>query len=211
VNNIKKLIEIGSQAIGASDSKIHIDDFKRYVPLIEELQTLLSLKNGFYAFESALHIFPSASSDGEMTLDRWNSRWLWRHKYGNLTEGALFFGEDICGNQYCIYNGHVGFFDAEIGAIETLGSSIDQWAGKILADYETLTSFAVAHHWQQRNGKLPPGKRLMLKRPLILGGDYSPDNIFAVESVEGMRLRGHIADQIKDLPEGTEVDFNFTD
>ena len=33
----------------------------------------------------------------------------------------------------------------------------------------------------------------------------------AVEAVEGMRLRGNIAKQIDGLPEGTQVDFRFTD
>lgn len=209
---IHKLLSIATESLSREAIVVNIPDFDSYGLLGEELLALLRLKNGFYAFESALHVFPAAPYKNEiMTLGRWNSFGLWRHEYGELAEKKLFFAEDACGNQFCIHQGQIGFFDAETGCVEVISNSFEEWAKRLLANYDVLTSFPLLHHWQTQRGALPIGHRLMLKKPLVLGGDYSLDNIFANVAVEGMRLRGHIARQLKDLPEGTKIDFRFTE
>src|SRR5881394_4570455 len=62
----------------------------------------LRQKNGFYAFESALHVFPIGSKEGVMDLETWNLPDTWRNTYGGLADGYLFFGEDTFGNQFCL-------------------------------------------------------------------------------------------------------------
>lgn len=208
---IQKLVSISGPALSTKPVTVNLSDFGRFGSRGDELLELLSVKNGFFAFESALHLFPAAPFEQEMTLSRWNSFGLWRHEYGSLAEGKLFFAEDACGNQFCIEKEKIGFFDAETGAVEILADDLEGWARRMLSDYEVLTSYPLARQWQSQNGRLALGQRLMLKRPLVLGGDYSPTNLFAVEAVEGMRLRGNIAKQIDGLPEGTQVDFRFTD
>jgi hypothetical protein len=208
---LRKLGSIGSPPLARQPATIHLPDFDSFGQRAEELLSMLRLKNGFYAFESALHVFPAAHFEGEMTLSQWNSPGLWRHEYQDLAEGCLFFAEDIFGNQFCIRDGQIGSFDAETGVVDHLTGTLEEWAGLILKDYDLHTAYRVAHHWQKEHGPVSIGKRLMLKRPLVLGGDYSLTNLFAVEAVEGMRLRGNIAKQIDGLPEGTHVDFRFTD
>src|SRR5690242_19113144 len=70
-----------------------------------ELANLLTSRNGFVAFESALHVFPVGPVDEGYDLQQWNSPDLWRSAYGNLAEDALFFAEDIFGEQFCIREG----------------------------------------------------------------------------------------------------------
>src|SRR5256885_447197 len=111
MSSIEKLLSISTEPLSRQAVVVNIPEFNRYGSLANELLDLLRRKNGFYAFESALH---------------------------------------VC-------------------------------------------------------------QRLVLKKPLVLGGNYSLENVFAAEAVEGMRLRGHIATQIKDLPDGTQVDFRVTD
>src|ERR1700729_3297265 len=72
-------------------------------PLGLELFRMLERKNGFYAFESALHVFPLTSeSVNGSTLAEWNSNALWRNDYGDLTAGLLLFAEDILQDQFCL-------------------------------------------------------------------------------------------------------------
>ena len=47
-------------------------------PLAGELQALLQVRNGFYAFSNALHVFPSVSSDLSWGLEDWNMPGLWK-------------------------------------------------------------------------------------------------------------------------------------
>src|SRR5579859_1002630 len=101
MTRIEKLLSIGSEALG-SKPKSKPEFFEAY-DLGLELFQMLEQKNGLYAFEQALHVFPLASDvTGTMTLEEWNSRTLWRSAYADLTDGLLFFGEDVFGDQFCL-------------------------------------------------------------------------------------------------------------
>jgi len=77
----------------------------------------LRQKNGFYAFESALHVFPIGTKDGVMDLETWNHLDTWRDTYDGLANGYLFFAEDIFGNQFCLQQDGTSGFEAETGAV----------------------------------------------------------------------------------------------
>jgi hypothetical protein len=206
---IQKLVSISSNAL--SGGSITADAFAGSpAPLYKELKQMLELKNGFYAFESALHIFPSQSPD-KMDLEKWNDLNLWRKDYGDMTEGMFFFAEDIFGGQFCIYENKIYAFDPETAEIELLAENLQGWASAILEDYDYLTGYPLAHEWQKRSGAIPPGKRLAPKIPFIAGGEYVIDNLYIADPIELMKFRGNIAKQIKDLPDGTEINFKVVE
>lgn len=169
-----------------------------------ELDDLLREKNGFFAFESALHVFPTGSS-AVMSLEEWNAESLWRHEYGDLADGLLFFAEDIFGVQFA-YDGHaIWSFDPETGSREHFSPTLDAWADSVLADYKVTTGYELAHEWQLEHGPLPLDHRLVPKQLFITGGTYSVDNLYSVTASQGMGFRGSIAAQIRDLPEGAQI------
>ena len=79
----------------------------------------------------------------------------------------------------------------------------------VLNDYEVLTGYPLAHQWQKRNGPIAAGMRLLPKIPFVMGGEFSLDNLYVVNAIEGMRLRADIADKIKSLPNGTQVKYSL--
>src|SRR6266702_176362 len=101
VKAIEKLISIGGPPLGGQPPVISLPDFNSFGNRAQELLHLLELKNGFYAFESALEVFPAALFDGRMTLSRWNSHGLWKYEYEGLADGRLFFAQEGFGNQFC--------------------------------------------------------------------------------------------------------------
>lgn len=208
---IQKLLSIGGNSLSHQPVSVNVAGFDDYGKLAVELLNLLGQKNGFYAFESALHVFPAAPFENEMTLSRWNSHGLWRHEYNELAEKMLFFAEDAFGNQLCLHDGQVSLFDAETGGLEPQGRTLDAWAKRLLEDYQVLTGHPLLHQWQTRNGALPVGKRLMPKIPFVLGGQYALDNLYPIGAVSGMKTRGNLARQIKDLPDGAQVQFRIID
>jgi len=133
----------------------------------DELATVLSRGNGFYAFESALHVRASGPTPGEPSLQEWNAEDLWRGAFGARGEGHLFFAEDVFGGQFSMKDEHIFTFDPETGDATMLASSLEEWADHVLFDYEVLTGYPIAHDWQQRHGSLPAGARL---RPPEVGG-----------------------------------------
>jgi len=204
MTHIEKLLSISSEPL-AKTLPINSELLKSY-PLGLELLSMLERKNGFYAFESALHVFPLSSEPLYGTsLDEWNSDSLWRNDYGDLTMGMLFFAEDALQDQFCLSTSGVLRFSAETGGSKPMADSLESWAETILRDYDRETGWTLVNKWQAENGPLPPGTRLMPKIPFFLGGAYSMENLWAGDAVEGMRFKADLALQTRNLRDGTQV------
>jgi len=211
---IMKLASIGSGPLGepfdspavAGATPISMAELERC-----GLAELLRQKNGFYAFEGALHVLPALRAPGEYGLKEWNSRDLWRACYQELAQGCFFFAEDIFGGQFCLCDGSIMSFDPETGPKEIVGLNIDEWARSMLENYDLLSGHRLVHEWQAQHGALPSGYRLVPKTPFVLGGDFAIDNLFPLDVVRAMRSRANLAIQIKCLPDGSRVEYKIVD
>lgn len=114
MNTIAKLISIAGEALATTDLP-DTTDGSWSSPLEREVLAMLRVRNGFFAFEGALHVLPAGGQPGVMTLEEWNSSHLWSHEYGDLADGLFFFAEDAFGNQFCLREDRVCLFDAETG------------------------------------------------------------------------------------------------
>jgi hypothetical protein len=205
LSNTQKLISLGSPAlcpVSASSSTL-ADVWGRGCGA--QLGALLTIKNGFYAFEGALHVLPSASSPQSIGLVEWNHPSLWRGAFPDMPSTSICFAQDIFGVQFCIDEYGVATFDPETGGIERICENIEQWAGLILSDCALWTGHPLAHEWQQQHGKLPNGMRLVPIIPFVLGGPFEVSNLHVLEAATSQRMRGEIAAQLKGLPDGTRV------
>ena|SRR6185295_6037268 len=171
----------------------------------DDLIGLLTAKNGFYAFQKALHVFPSSCPTASMDLERWNASVLWLGEYGEVTSRCLFFAEDLFGVQFAIQDGVVYRFDPEVGVLDPFAKNVESWAGRLVQDPEFETGYPLLLEWEKVNGRLPEGKRLLPKMPFVLGGEYSVENLYAADAVEGMKVRADIWRQIKNLPDGAQI------
>jgi hypothetical protein len=206
---IAKLLSIASapiaKAVVLDESLL---DLRSRGRRFEELIEMLSVKNGFYAFEGALHVFPhveSSSQKEELGVEAWNEKGLWRDWYQGLIDGLFFFAEDVFGGQFAISGEEIVSFDPESGEVELLAQSFEGWASELLSNYPNLTGSPIAHSWQMTHGPIPNGKRLLPKIPFALGGQYDEKNLYAVDAVKGMRYRGELWEQLRDLPDGAQV------
>ena len=88
--SIEQLAKLGSEPLSLAPAAAQ--DYMQVLDKcnIKALQSMLSLKNGFYAFESALHVFPAASTLTELGLSEWNDSSLWRYAYNGQADGAIF-------------------------------------------------------------------------------------------------------------------------
>jgi hypothetical protein len=57
----------------------------------------------------------------------------------------------------------------------------------------------------EKNGSLPMNKRLLPKIPFVVGGDFAVENLYLVDSVQGMKVRANVAQQINNLPDGVKI------
>lgn len=201
---IEQLLSISSPSLISGPTADGVPLLEKRGRLGAELRELLVLRNGFYAYESALHVFPSGVAAGVMDLATWNGPDTWRSEYGDLADDCLFFAQDAFGLPFCIHDDRVCSF-AETGEIEVVAESLEDWAGRILVDSALLLGYPIAHEWQRANGPLAPGKRLAPAVPFMLGGEYDVEGLHDIDQADLMRFRGMIAVQIRDLPDGAEV------
>lgn len=207
--NVEKLLSIASDSIALPVSLTPLPSDGNGSELRRaELLAMLSMRNGFYAFESALHVLPSSAQrtqDAFLNIQIWNQTTLWRDRYLHEGDDLLFFAEDIFGGQFAIKGEHIVSFEPESGEVEVIAKSIDDWAAQLLLNYRELTGQPLARAWQEVHGAIPLGRRLLPKVPFILGGQYHQENLVAVDAIEGMRYRGELWQQLRDLPDGAQV------
>jgi hypothetical protein len=175
-----------------------------------ELAALLSTTNGFAVFNYGVQVFhfgPDGLGDGlGPELGTWNDEATWKYAYGGLADGLLCFGQDLFGVQFAIEDGQrVSTFDPETGERQTIGERLEDWADWLLAKPDERGVHSFATSWQHEHGALDHGERLLPKRPFIFGVEYTADNLVVSDAVTAMRVRGPIARQVYDLPDGAAV------
>lgn len=203
-----KLLDVAGTPFLPSTS-LGLSGLERFGGNGQALEDLLKEKNGFFCFEQALRIFPSATTDQSWGVNDWNRHDLWKEDYRGLADGVMCFAEDIFGNQFCISNGTIHSFNPETAEVAFLAETIEDWASQIVSDYNVMTGYGFAHEWQEINGILPARHRLMPKHPFVLGGEYELSNLVSMDSVRVMKNLGNLAHQIYDLPDGAEVRFKI--
>jgi hypothetical protein len=173
-----------------------------------ELLELLKRRNGFYGFASALHVRPLGGPSGQ---EAWNDPSGWRKDYEGAADGHWFFAEDAFGGQFSIRGDQLCSWDPETATAETLADAMAGWCNRMLDDHDFLTGHSLAVGWQEINGPLAAGDRLVPRTPFVLGGAYEADNLIAMNDQRGMRIRGQLWQHTKDLKPGTKFRFDLTD
>jgi hypothetical protein len=207
-HSLLKLAEVGSSPIVATFNERLFDQELTGVGHRHELKHLLGLKNGFYAFESSLHVFPFVVDNwfNHQDLHHWNLPELWKRAYTDTLDRMYAFAEDVFGYQFCSLDQKIVRFDPETGETEDLCSSLDEWAEAVLKDYNLQTGYPVAHAWQTQNGPLKRGNRLVPIYPLISKeGSYDIGNFYEVDALKGLLSRADFARQIKNIADGERV------
>jgi len=199
---LKNLLAISGEPLG--EAAFDCDALGSWGPVGRELSELLQMKNGCCAYESALIMRPLYSRAIRGILE-WNKPSLWRAEYKSVSAPILCFAEDLFGIQFCIVDNHVCTFDPETGEMKAQWTSLEEWANAILSDKNAMTGYPIAHEWQLINGPLLLGYRLIPKIPFVLGGEFKIENLFLMEDARGMLSRANIANQIHEIPDGTQI------
>jgi hypothetical protein len=63
----------------------------------------------------------------------------------------------------------VHFFEAEPGQLTEFSNDLEAWADHVLRKYRVTSGYPLLHEWQEKNGALASGARLMPKIRLFSG------------------------------------------
>jgi hypothetical protein len=87
-SSLPKLTAIGGPALSSTTPNLPATLLELAEPVSDGLLSLLQRKNGFYAFESALHVFSIQPCSSEISLTEWNAPDLWIDAYQGLAKEA---------------------------------------------------------------------------------------------------------------------------
>jgi len=174
---------------------------------------ILKIKNGFYAFDNALHVFSDLGTDTEPGIYEWNGQSCWKSYYGRLAPPGVCFAEDAYGNQFCWLHGKIRLFNADTGLrnqrswreIEIIAESMEEWAEIILQAPTLWTGQVVAQDWQKIHSVLRRGHRLLRQVPFQWQGERSATNVESRPGVEAMRRMGEFAVSMLDGSSDTDT------
>lgn len=203
---LQKLLNISSASF--TEQKPDSSWLEEYIipeQLKNEYINLLSMRNGFYAFESALLIYPSQNTKNIIGAYNWNTQFNWHKNYNLSRQKYIFFGSDIFSEQFTLSHKGIEKFNPETGEMTYLSATIDEFCKLLLEDYNYQTGWAIAHDWQTINAPLIKGKRLIPKRPFILGGSFEAEQMVEIDITSAMQKYCMLYQQTKEAPNGTSV------
>lgn len=206
-----RLLKLGGESLVANSPSL--EDLNYLLlrgPIGHELSKLLLAKNGFFAWDGALLIRPLSRERAPLGLVQWNMPTRWRSAFQLDLDPYLFFAEDVFGIQVGFSDKGVFSFDPETAQLERRASSLEEWVGVLFQDPEVLTGYPLLDAWKRLRGSLAPGQRLLPKTPFVCGGQFAVENLYCMDEVDGMTFRAQIANQIKDLPDGSQIVLDLT-
>lgn len=206
INFFEKFLKISMSVADTDENNFYF--LKRNC---EELLKLYQYRNGCFAFMRALVLYPTVDTEDFIDLSSWNALKLWDDYDLDEIANYIFFGQDIFGNQFCIYQNAFYQFDLETGKSEYIADDFQKFIYILMQDYKFWTGYPIAHMWQEENGKLPNNQVLMPKIPFCLGGKYELDNLYATDILSAIQIKLNIYHQLKDLPPGSEVQIQLVD
>lgn len=202
---LDKLVEVSSEpCLESGFNQLGFDLSPALQSATDELRYLLAKKNGFVAFSSALNVYSSCADDEGSSLMAWNAQDGWRTLFPEA-EQYLFFAEDIFCDQFAIGKKGVIRYKLESGEAELHSRSLNEWALKLLSDYDYETGWSLAHEWQKKNYILARNYRLLPKIPFVIGGEYEISNLVAVNKTKAIYAYKNLCSSVRDSKDGEAI------
>lgn len=182
-----------------------IDDVEILRDLPPELARILAESNGFILQEGALHV------RGASLTPEWHSlRAAWRGPnafhtlYGGVQASDIPFAQDQVGDQFLIRKTRVLRLSAETGDVEPLAKSLQDFFTRVNEDIEGFLRVGLGHTMQ-------PGQLLLAYPPFVFQESGKGASLKPARAGEVILFHADLARQIRDVPDGGQVQFKVVD
>jgi len=166
-----------------------------------------------YAFCKSLRIFGLTNESKARNILKWNSPDTWKSEYQGFFTDVWSFAEDVFGFQYLFDHKGVVQLNIETGELQFLCKTFSEWMRLILKETKFYTGYPIAKKWNKAHpDEIISGQyHLCPVVPFICKGSYEIDNLFLMKAQENLQVKAQIAQQIKNVPDGTKIKITFTD
>jgi hypothetical protein len=135
--------------------------------------------------------------------------WLWK-----LQDQRRLFLISVVGDLFFIGNkDEVNWLDVGSGDLQTIAEDVDDFKQR-LHDSENIENWfleSIVQELYKSGQTLADNEVFSYKTLPIMGGDYNVSNFAPTDMSVHFTLAGQIHEQIKDLPDGTQVNLKVVD
>ncbi len=188
-------------------------DLVRGFPAVDVVYEDHIKQGGIHAYSRALRVFGLTKDENAKNIMWWNEESTWKHGYREFFKNAWTFAEDVFGNQFMFDSKGVAWLDIETGELKFLCSTFSQWIKLINDDSDFYTGEPIARIWEEAYPEEPLTGMYHLcpVQLFVCKGDYTLENLWRSAAQGHMAMNASIAQQIKDLPDGTKIELTFED
>ncbi len=110
-------------------------------------------------------------------------------------------------------NGKIYWLNVGEGLLDIVSENIDDFKSKLKDESQVDEWFMIGlvQEIKESGLELAEGKLYGFKKLPVIGGEYRPDNFELTDLEVHFSLAGQIHQQIRDLPDGTKVNFKVID
>ena len=178
-----------------------IEDVEILSELPADLVHVLTETNGFILHRGAVHV------RGACLGPEWHSLRAAFHGpkafhtlYEDVRPSDIPFAQDQVGDQFLIREGIVLRLFAETGEIERLSGSLHDFFSRVSSDIEGFLNVGLSHNME-------PGQLLWAYPPFCFQQSGAGASLAPLPASEVILLHADLARQIRDVPDGGEVEF----
>lgn len=134
------------------------------------------------------------------------NNFLFNKYYKDLISDIFLFGEDVFGNQFgFLRDGKIILVNIETANAEFTLNNFDDFVTQFFENMDYYSGSSILEKWLVKYGAIGEFKKLCPLKPFVIGGSYEIDNFYALEKEELFKFNSYLARQIKDLPDGAEI------
>jgi len=182
-----------------------VDDVEILRELPPNLVRILSDTNGFILHDGALHV------RGARITPEWHSLREALHGptafhtlYESVHTTDIPFAQDQFGDQFMLRDGQVLRLSSEDGDLEPFADSLDDFFGRVAEDIEGFLNAGLGHTMQ-------PGQLLLAYPPFVFQESADGVSLKPVRAGEVILFHADLARQIRDIPDGGQIEFKVVD
>jgi hypothetical protein len=187
-----------------------LDDEEMLARLSANHAGLLRQINGFIQFEGGLHVRGACREPAWHSLrDAWEGEAAFYRLYPEVRPEDVPFAEDCLGDQFLLRDGRVWQLAAETGEIESLEVGLGGFFEAVQADPVEYLSLHPLLQFQREGGRLEAGQLLAAFPPFCTKESADGVSLRAISADERRRFLADLAAQLRDVPDGGQIDFRL--
>jgi hypothetical protein len=175
--------------------------------VMSDYASLIGAANGLLIRDGMFRVFGVGADAITRDAVAWNQE-SWRRRFDWLSDTAVFWAENVFGDQYGIdlHSRRIFLMSCEGGLIDdrSFGSVSECIEAELCADQASI-EVALIEQARQHGICPSPSEHLSFTLPLIVGGSAQVENLEIMEAGAHLDLLGQILQQNRGLPEGTPI------